>query len=252
MSLFKTFKYCRSLPRILFAFFRDKVLLKKTAAIFMYHSVSLNSEFFTVTPENFEMQMEYLYKNKYNVVALSSLVDYVKKGIKIPTKTVVITFDDGYEDNYLHAFPLLKKFCFPASIFLVTNWIGNKKYKNKRGIEMPMLDWGQIKEMHDSGLVDFEPHTASHPRLSRIHILDVEDEINKSKDHIERRLGKRCNHLCLPFGDYNTAVLDIVKNFFESCLTVDRGFVGKDDDPFKLKRNSIDSRTSKFMFKLKV
>ena len=74
----------------------------------MYHSIDYNKVFFTVKPENFRKQMDYLYRKKYNVIPLLELVDFLKNKKEIPSKTVVLTFDDGYEDNYFNAFPVFK------------------------------------------------------------------------------------------------------------------------------------------------
>jgi len=247
----KNFIYYKSLLRIVWIYLIDKIIFRKPAAVLMYHSVDSNNEFFTVTPNNFEWQMGYLRKNGFNVVSLAELVEHIKSNKKIPVKTVVLTFDDGYEDNFLDVFPILKKYNLPATIFLMTGFIGRKDY-TKREIKLPMLDWTQIKEMHDSGLVYFEPHTVGHPKLSRLGHAEIEKELSGSKKEIEEKLNKKCQFFAYPKGDYNEVVLGTTKKFFRAALTINRGFTNREDEPYLLKRNSVDSLTDKFRFKMKI
>ncbi|MCX5714858.1 MAG: polysaccharide deacetylase family protein, partial [Candidatus Omnitrophica bacterium] len=90
--------------------------------ILMYHSVSPKSQnALTVSPDAFERQMRFLKTHKYNVVTLEVLVDLVSRGKKFPTRTVAITFDDGYKDNFIYAFPILKKYGIKATEFIIVN-----------------------------------------------------------------------------------------------------------------------------------
>jgi len=94
------------------------------ASILMYHSVGENDLLFTVPPKNFLKQIDYLKKNNYRVLRFTELVEKIKNQERIESKTVVITFDDGYKDNYQNAFPLLEANNFPATIFLSTCTLG--------------------------------------------------------------------------------------------------------------------------------
>lgn len=212
--------------------------LKNRASILMYHSVSDNNLFFTVKLGDFERQMNYLCKENFNVIGLAQLFDYLKNKREIPAKTVVLTFDDGYEDNYSNAFPVLKKYNFPATIFLT-----------KGDTQLKMLNREQIKEMHDSGLIDFEPHTINHPKLSKTDLKEAEKEILESKKIIEKELNKKCRFFAYPYGDYNEKIIDIVKNNFELALTVEKGKVDLSGKLFEIKRNSIDSAVAFNQFK---
>jgi peptidoglycan/xylan/chitin deacetylase (PgdA/CDA1 family) len=196
--------------------------------------------------------MEFLHNTDYKVISLKELSIKISQKESFSPKSVVLTFDDGYEDNYLTAFPILKKYNFPATIFLVTARIGNKNYVNKRGINLPMLDWNQIKEMHNSGLIDFEPHTVNHPKLSKIKLAEAEREILESKELIEKELNKECNFFTYPYGDYDEKILDLVRKNFKASLTISGGFVGLGSDNNLLPRNSIDSLTTRLRFKLKI
>ncbi|MEK9153419.1 MAG: polysaccharide deacetylase family protein, partial [Patescibacteria group bacterium] len=141
------------------------VVPKKRVAILMYHSVERNNIPSTVSPENFAQQMAYLQKKQYQVISLASLVDILEKKQPLPAKAVVISFDDGYQDNFIFAWPILQKYNFPATIFLTNGTVGGEKIK-KNGQRLKMLAWPEIAKMQNSGLINFQPHTISHPRLS--------------------------------------------------------------------------------------
>jgi len=224
----------------------------RKASILMYHSVSYNKVFFTVKPENFRRQMDYLYQNKYNVISLSELINFLKNKKEIPQKTVVLTFDDGYEDNYFNVFPILKGYNFPATIFLATGFI-EKEIPNSAKIPLKTLDWRQIKEMHNSGLINFKPHTVNHPKLTQISLEEAKKEILDSKRIIEEKLNKKCKFFAYPYGKYNQEIIKILKeNGFEGAVTIKEGLVSAEDDLFSLKRNSINSQTTFSQFKGKL
>ena len=118
---------------------------KKGVPCIMYHNVSAEKG---ITPGEFEEQMMLI--QKYNTFKLEELKNI---GNKFPKNTVLVTFDDGYTDNYTNAFPLLKKYNIKATIFLNTAYINNDPF---------YMNWDQIREMYKSGLIDFQLHTHSH------------------------------------------------------------------------------------------
>jgi len=223
-------------------FFINFLPYQEGAVILMYHSVADNNVFFTVKPEIFETQMKYLKNNNYNVIKLSDLIDILKYNNKIPKKIVVLTFDDGYNDNYTNVFPILKKYNFPATIFLITGLIG-KEINNSQNITLKALNWDEIQEMHNSGLVDFQPHTTNHRESNQQEIID-------SKKEIEKKFGKKCEFFAYPRGLYNKEIIDILKNNgFKAARTVEGGKVNQGDNLFKLKSVSVNSTTSFIQFR---
>ncbi len=111
-----------------YAFLRRK-LTKSQVGILLYHRVCPSSDSWSVkplSPRSFERQMEYLHRN-YEILSLDTLVQYIQQGGPFPEKAVAITFDDGYKDNYLYAYPILVKHGIPATIFLTTGHIGSSK-----------------------------------------------------------------------------------------------------------------------------
>lgn len=143
-------------------FFPIRVEAKNECAdvkVLMYHHVrdaksakDRNQTGLNVTPEFFEKHMQYLKDKGYNVIGMDTLINFLDTGAKLPSKPVVITFDDGYEDNYLSMYPILRKFGFKATIFTITGLVENPDY----------LKWSQIDDMKNSGLVTFANHTWSH------------------------------------------------------------------------------------------
>jgi len=172
--------------------------------ILMYHSVDYTSDRknkITVSPDAFARQMKYLHDNKYNVVTLEKAVSYISQKKRPPAKTVAITIDDGYENNFQYAYPILKRYNTPATIFVITNMIGSDRF----------LDWSEIKEMSDSGLIDIESHTLSHPWLTGLSDAILKKQIVESKAILEKRLGKKVSYLCYPMGVFDERVKSAAK-----------------------------------------
>jgi len=218
------------------------------AVILMYHSIGDNTVYFTVKTEAFSEQMDYLAKNGYNVVTLNSLVEALKTE-SMPPKTVVLTFDDGYRDNFSNAYPILKKHGFPATIFLVTGYLG-QQIPNSSGQALSALSWEEIREMAAGGLIDFQPHTVQHKKDYLSDEQNLKTEIADSKRGLEEKLLKTCRLFAYPSGKYNDAAIKILKDLgFEAAVTVVKGTVNPRADLFRLNRNSIDSRINLNMFK---
>jgi len=234
--------FLKRLIKDILALFRLVCPCQKGVSVLMYHSIARNDIFFTVKLANFVKQMKYLKDKQYQVISLAELVEILESDEPLPKKTVVLTFDDGYQDNYTNAWPILKKYNFPATIFLITGLVG-KEIDNSQNIPLKALNRQQIQEMHESGLIDFEPHTVHHQELNKSEIID-------SKRMIEQELDKKCYFFAYPRGWHNQEVIEILrKNGFKAARTVDNGKVNKGDDLFKLKRISVNSTTSFIQFR---
>lgn len=242
--------YIRNLLKDLLVQTIDKIIRHKKASILMYHSVGNNKHFFTVTPENFEWQMGYLKRHNFNIISLGQLVEKIINKQPFQEKTIAITFDDGYADNYSNVFPVLKKYSIPITIFLPTDLVGQKQMV--RGIDMEYLTWHQVVEMNQSGLVDFGSHSKTHRRLSTLGRDEVKSELKESKNVIEQNLNKNCDLFAYPFGDHNDGIPDEVKGLFKGAVSVIRGYIDGYSNNFLLPRQSIDSRVDKRRFKLKI
>ncbi len=210
--------------------------------ILMYHSVDLTvpkGNVLTVSLDTFERQMAFLKKNHYSVLALDSLADYVSGQKKVPPRAVVLTFDDGNQDNYTYAFPVLKKYGFCATIFLIVSEVG----------QPGRLSWEQIRQMHDSGLISFGSHTLTHCFLdSKRSKEDLEPEILGSKKELEEKLGKKVKTFSYPMGRFTPLCVETVKDAgYKVAVVTNPGGKYSNRDIFALKRLRI-SENARNMF----
>lgn len=217
----------------------------------MYHSVGDNGAFFSVKEKNFKWQMAYLNKKKYKIIKLSELIKKIKNQEDVGN-AVCLTFDDGFKDNYEIVFPLLKYYSFPATIFVATDFVGGQ-IKTSQGEMIDCLSMEQIKIMVQSGLVEFMPHTQSHCLLDRVDLTRGCLEIDQSRDFLEKLTVSQADIFAYPKGRYNLEIdLYLRNNGWQGAVLVEEGLVGKNSDIFRLKRNSVDSKTSTLQFMGKV
>lgn len=222
--------------------------LDKEASILMYHSVGEQNIKLSVKLENFEKQLNYLKLKKINLIKLSDLIKKINNHQDI-SNCVVLTFDDGYQSQYQQAFPLLKKYQIPATIFLITGSIG-KDYKNSRGELFPLLKLEQIKEMVASDLIEFMPHTRLHLKLTEINSAQLNEELAGSREDLRNMLNQDLAILAYPKGLFNQTIIDYLKNnSWSGAVTVQAGLISQQADLFTLKRNAVDVNTSFVVFK---
>lgn len=237
----------RFLKDLFFGGFSFLGLPRDRAVILMYHSVSARTDYFmNVEPEDFERQMKFISDSGRPVVALSELIRRLKAGESLGG-AVVITLDDGYRDNYEIAFPILKQYNFRATIFVTTDLIGKTDTRN-----VPRLTVEQMKEMESSGLIDIEPHTKTHPKLSELTEEGARSEMAGSRDVLEGLFGKKARLFAYPYGNYNTLVRGIAAREFDGAVTVTEHTVSATSKLFELPRVSIDSSTTSAQFKGKI
>lgn len=205
--------------------------------ILMYHMINERDKEtkLSVCLSDFERQIKLLYLLKYNILTLEELTGLIKNRKPIPMRTVAITFDDGYEDNYLCAFPVLKKYNIPATIFIAAGNIGDKGYLNRR----------QMREMANSKLISIGSHTLSHAYLPNItDERRLRNEIFRSKGIIKNITGQKTVFFSYPVGGFNKKIrrLVIEAGYAGACAT-NPGKNYPDNDIFALKRLRI-SRSS--------
>jgi len=213
----------------------------------MYHSIAIDpADSLSVTPENFQKQMQYLQNAGYAVVSLDELVDAILTGKKFSRKEVVLTFDDGIENNYIKAFPVLSKYEMPAIIFLETANIGSKD---------TYLTWDQVRLMAKNNIA-FGAHTktgAYLPSIREEHLLV--SEIVSSKPDIEGQIKKEVKYFCYPTGGFNDRIKKIIRNAgYKGACTTNRGFDKLNTDVYEINRIKItDSDMNKpFNFRVKL
>lgn len=183
--------------------------------ILMYHYIGANPnpgkdlarDNLSVTPDEFEKQLDYLNVQGFNSISLDTLYAGLKETINLPPKPVVLTFDDGYIDFYINAFPILKRFNIHATSFLPTQLIGTGYYMN----------WNQVAQLQSSGLISFQAHTLHHSNLTTLEVELAKLEILQSKKELESHIGVPVNWFSYPYGSSNELLWEIVKQ---------AGFVG--------------------------
>ena len=167
-----------------------------------YHQVEeKNGNPLTLWPDQFEAQMAYLADEGYTTITIDEMMDALENGTPLPEKPVIITFDDGYADNYEYAYPILKKYGFKATIFLIYDF--TNAYPN-------YLTWEQIDEMKNSGLIHFESHTMTHANLAELDSADdLRHEIADSHDLLSEKLGYDMHYIAYPGGRVNDEIEEI-------------------------------------------
>lgn len=213
--------------------------------IFVYHSVrpdypgeTEEQHAYSVTPQLLERQLAYLQKNGYTAITLDQLASYVQAGTSSPVqKPVVLTFDDGWENQYNNAFPLLKKYHMTATFYIYTNAIGVTHF----------LTWPEVKEMDAAGMT-IASHTLSHPNLKTAPLAQIKAEVTKSKKIIEDQLGKPVVHFASPFGYTNADIIAIVKAAgYKTARTTYKGLYHSNADLLQLRSILISESFDDFV-----
>ena len=234
--------------------------------VFMYHHVnSHQGDTVTVTPEVFEGQMRFLYESGYQTLRIEELMDYIAGSYSLKRKAAVITFDDGWLDNYLFAVPILREYRINTTVFIVTDRIEHasastsslpesipthnesKALLRQGEASRVSLNWRLIGEMAGTGLVEFYSHTKSHRKCSLLSEHELVEELRESKEIIEKRLGRQCPYLCWPYGDYSPAAARIAKDAgYRGLFTTLHGVVTVGSDPFAIKRIVVKDKVKWF------
>lgn len=193
--------------------------------VLMYHAVSDDlwgiDELF-VSPEDMEEQLAYLVENDFDPIWFEDLAH-----IEDYDKPVILTFDDGYDDNYLNLFPLLKKYQVKATIFVIGNAPGVIEHK---------MNPEQIRELSDSGLVSIQSHSYTHADMDTLDAEETEYEMAESKRAITRITGKEPYVLCYPTGKYNDYTLEYAPKYYLFGLKMTGGQYNTSDDPYRVSR----------------
>ncbi|MCX6744425.1 MAG: polysaccharide deacetylase family protein [Candidatus Parcubacteria bacterium] len=198
---------------------------------------------FYVVPAKFEQIINDLLDNDYRPVFMSEVADYLGKK-QLPQENIMaITFDDGNEDFYTNAWPILQKYKIKSSLYIMTGVKGKS-----------WLTPEQILELDKSGLVEFGSHTVWHPKLTKISEEEQRRELVDSKEFLGKLLNKQIEILCYPFGLYNDSIKALAKEVgYKASLTFDQDAWQNPDDLMALTRISVypGLDVMKFLDKLK-
>lgn len=207
------------------------------APILMYHDIDSQHDILSVPPEDLNRHMKFLRDRYYNVIKLSELVDSMSYNKKIPPKTVAITFDDGRDNNYTNAYPILKKYNIPAMMFVIPGHCGKAGYLNER----------QLREMAEGG-IDIASHTLSDVWLPGCDDKKLREELIGSKNALEEITGKKVDFISYPLGGFNQRVrLAVMKAGYKGACATNPGKYSAANDIYALKRLKVSGKNSSNM-----
>lgn len=212
--------------------------------ILMYHDIVVGTpeEIHGVSVEQFAAQMQWLHDAGYQVIGIEDWFAAQRAGKSVRSKAVAITFDDGFEDNYTRAWPILQQHGFTATIFLVTGaFAATSVWREGSLARAPMLSPQQILEMAEGG-VTFGSHTVSHRRLTQLSdAAEIDHELVASKTALEQLLQREVLSVCYPFSQVNALIKARADAAgYQMGLTYDPGYVGDPGrDWLELRRTGI-------------
>lgn len=211
---------------------------KKTfkVPILAYHHIKKTSptdnateKILSVSPDDFEKQLKFLRFWGYNSISLLDLFEAFYYDKKLPPRPIVITFDDGYKDFKTEAIPLLEKYGFSATVFVITEKIGQKNY----------LSWEDIKELPQKG-IEVAAHTKTHPHLNLLSVEKIDEEVIASKEILENELGFKVHFFSYPYGIYNDQIIERLKKAgYLGAVTLKYNINQYSNKPFELNRVEI-------------
>lgn len=224
-----------------------------TVPILMYHYLSnpppradaIRSDL-SVGPAQFEAQLAYLREQGYETISMKQLSYALSRDDELPPKPIIISFDDGYRDQYTNAFPLLKKYGFVATFFVFTQVIDENN--------VDFLSWDMVKEMHAASM-EFGSHSYRHSDLTNRSVDFLVYEILGSKEAIEERIGEPVRFFCYPSGRYDDLAEQVVKSAnFWGAVTTEWGAAQSFDQRFEMPRLRIrgNDTLDDFSYKLAV
>ena len=220
--------------------------------VLMCHHVLPRAGFIASSASQFEAQMRYLATHGWRTLSMSEFIAWKKGERELPRKSVLVTFDDGWRDNYVYAYPILKKYGLKATIFLVSGWIdaasegksefapldhSAAKAAAPRDPRSVILNWDEVAAMSDA--VDFHSHTHSHGDDYFGSFAPLED-LASCKETMKKRLGFDDTVLCWPRGKYDENRLKIARSLgYEAFFTTERGINKPDGDFSRIKRAAV-------------
>jgi len=197
-------KYLSSILIVLLCF--ESVPLKyddRGLCILTYHCIGYEKNNELMIPEQqFKQQMKYIKDNGYATLTLDQLYKFMMDNKPIPKKSVIITFDDGYVDNYRYAYPILKEFNIKATVFVIPKTIDKR---------INYMTLNQLKELQTNG-IDIESHTLDHEKLTTLSYAKQLNTLKESKKTLEGILDKKVNYIAYPYGKYNENTIKAAMN----------------------------------------
>ena len=215
--------------------------------VLMYHRVGNAdtswSQKLTVSPDNFRKQMHRLAGMGFTPCSINDFIGWLDGHNHLPEKSFLITFDDGYAGVFDHAFPVLQKMNWTATVFLVSGLISKQdvwcQHENPSGDSYPLMNPVQIMEMNNSGF-SFHSHSRNHEDLGQLDAGKLESELRGSRKDLESLLNKPVPYFAYPFGRYNENVVSAVRQAgYAAAFSVQPGFNQPGIDHFAIRRIDV-------------
>jgi peptidoglycan/xylan/chitin deacetylase (PgdA/CDA1 family) len=198
--------------------------------ILNYHRVDNTNNSMTVQPAEFEKQLQYLQEQGYTSITLDEVASYLHGEGELPAKPIVITFDDGYEDNQRVAVPLLRKYGFKAIIFVVSDYVGKPGY----------LTWEKMRAVQERA-ISIGSHTMNHEKLTTVDEQELAEQLRNSKTSLEKGLGTSVDYIAYPYGPFNARVIAATQAAgYKGACGSKPGVNMKGDDMYALRRVYVD------------
>ena len=195
-----------------------------------YHMVNSMFISLAIEPEDFDWQMKYLVDHGYHSITLDELYAVLEGQGRLPDRPVLITFDDGYVDNYTNAYPILKKYDLKATIFIVTGFVSKRK---------GYLTWDQLREMEQHGITA-QSHTVTHAPLPELSDERIREELVVSKQQAEAELGHPVEFIAYPTGVHDLHIVSLAKEAgYKGGFTVKYGNVDRNSNVYAMERVPI-------------
>lgn len=221
----------------------DGVLRKVRVPILMYHYIStpppgadIYRQDLSVAPESFAAHLDYLHAQGYTTIPLKDLLSYLATGRpELPAKPIILTFDDGYEDSFVNAFPALKARDMIGTFFIITDFATQEREG--------YATWDQIGQMAAAGM-EIGSHSRDHPNLAGKDLDYLVWQALGSQETIEAQTGSHPHILAYPGGAYDQLVIDVFRSAnYWGAVTTQQGDTQRSDRPFELKRIRIRNTT---------
>lgn len=189
----------------------------------------------------FASQMAYLARFGYTVLSMDQVLACVRGEASIPPKAVALTFDDGYENFYEYAFPVLQKHGFPAMVYLISDMLGQPSswFAQEGRATPPLMSAARVRQLRREG-IDFGSHSATHVKLAEQSSERIREEVSRSKAVLEDVLGEPVQHFCYPYGSHDMRAVEAVAEAGYRCATTCvRAPATVADDPLTLPRKAV-------------
>jgi peptidoglycan/xylan/chitin deacetylase (PgdA/CDA1 family) len=256
---------------------RNRNASAQAVPVFMYHHVSPGMGALNVSPANFARQMAYLAQAGYTTLSADAFLQFIEGRASAPPKSVLITFDDGYLDNYVYAYPILQRLGLRAVIFAVTSWVGEGPARAHADAGMPSLPacpdhgackaslaasrqdevivrWSEIETMEASGTIEIHSHTHRHLRWEQqfpheaARLEAVAADLSQSRQTLLQRLGRADPQLCWPWGYFEPGYQTLATQLgFRAQYTTEPGLTTPHSPADRIARIAAKNKTGAWL-----